>query len=102
VLLRGESGLRHMAQEVAAGKQPAQAVDPSISLLDLQDDMPSSSAKAGLDDVEKENLRLAASEATEKLDRLGKIRRERDEVLKDLKEKVSRIPCISLTPDTNG
>ena len=78
-----------MAQDVAAGKQPALAADPSISLLDLQDDMPDS--KTGLDELERENLRTAVSEATEKLDRMGKIRRERDEVLKDLKEKVNRL-----------
>jgi hypothetical protein len=42
-----------------------------------------------LDDGEKENLKQAVADATEKLDRLGKVRRERDEVLKDLKEKVS-------------
>ncbi len=42
----------------------------------------------GLDPQEKEELSKAISEAQEKLDRLSKIRRERDEVLKDLKEKV--------------
>jgi len=47
-----------------------------------------------LDEVEKENLRKAVSEANEKLDRLNKIMRERDEVLKDLKEKVSNLLLI--------
>lgn len=73
---------------MAAGKQVQQPA-AGISLLDLEDDYGSTKTKSGLDDGEKDNLRQAVADATEKLDRLGKIRRERDEVLKDLKEKVS-------------
>ena len=54
-------------------------------MLDLQDEFTSNS---GLDGEEKNQLKKAASEAAEKLERLNKIRRERDDVLKDLKEKV--------------
>ena len=56
----------------------------SVSLLDLEE--PSS-----LPSDEKEAIAQAIRDARERLDRLGKIRRERDEVLKDLKEKVSQV-----------
>jgi hypothetical protein len=39
--------------------------------------------------AEKDTLARAISEANEKITRLGKVRAERDEVLRDLKEKVS-------------
>lgn len=90
LLSSGRDTLQKIARDVAAGKQVQQPA-AGISLLDLEDDYGSSSQpKSGLDEGEKDNLRQAVSDATEKLDRLGKIRRERDEVLKDLKEKVSR------------
>lgn len=74
---------------MAAGKQVQQQQPAAgMSLLDLEDDYDATPKKSGLDEAEKENLRKAAGDANEKLDRLGKIRRERDEVLKDLKEKV--------------
>ncbi|WWC63541.1 uncharacterized protein I303_106144 [Kwoniella dejecticola CBS 10117] len=84
LLLSGESGLESVAAQVAAGKASA-PINQGISLLDLQEEVGSTS---GLADAEKEELKKAISEASERLDRLGKIRRERDEVLKDLKEKV--------------
>lgn len=86
VLAQGESAIKQIAQQVAAGKQ-APRVQPGVSLLDLDDDV--GATKNGLDVREKEELEKAIGEAQEKLDRLGKIRRERDEVLKDLKDKVS-------------
>lgn len=86
VLAQGEDGVRQIAQQVAAGKQ-APRVQPGVSLLDLDDDVAAS--KSGLDAREKEELEKAIGDAQERLDRLGKIRRERDEVLKDLKDKVS-------------
>lgn len=88
LLSSGRDNLQKIARDVAAGKQVQQPA-AGISLLDLEDDYGSTQTKSGLDDGEKENLRQAVADATEKLDRLGKIRRERDEVLKDLKEKVS-------------
>jgi hypothetical protein len=79
-----------MAKGIAAGKEAPQRPADNMSLLDLEDDYGAPAPKkGGLDEVEKENLRKAVSEANEKLDRLNKIMRERDEVLKDLKEKVS-------------
>ena len=83
-LSSGESNLHRMAQGIAMGK-PAE-VPAGTSLLDLQEE---EAPKAGLKDTEKEELRAAITEATEKLDRLSKVRRERDDVLKDLKEKVT-------------
>lgn len=88
LLSSGRDKLQQIARDVAAGKQ-AQQPPAGMSLLDLEDDYGSSQQKSGLDEAEQESLRKAVTEATEKLDRLGKVRRERDEVLKDLKEKVS-------------
>lgn len=88
LLSAGRDQLQKIAHDVSAGKQVQQPA-AGMSLLDLEDDYGSGQSKSGLDEVEKENLRKAVAEATEKLDRLGKVRRERDEVLKDLKEKVS-------------
>jgi hypothetical protein len=85
VLMSGESGVKETARGIAAGRASAGPA-PSVSLLDLQEDVGS---KTGLDEKEKDDLRRAVEDARERLDRLGKIRRERDEVLKDLKEKVS-------------
>lgn len=85
MLSSGMDGLHRTAREVAAGKQ-APTTAHGESLLDLQDeDIP----KKGLSETEREELGRAVGDAQERLDRLGKIRRERDEVLKDLKEKVS-------------
>jgi hypothetical protein len=86
VLAQGPGGLRHIGQQVAAGKS-APVPQPGVSLLDLDEEVGGS--KSGLDEKEKEELEKAIAEAQERIDRLGKIRRERDEVLKDLKEKVS-------------
>ncbi|WRT68646.1 uncharacterized protein IL334_005625 [Kwoniella shivajii] len=84
LLSSGESGLERAAAQAASGKKSA-PVNQGISLLDLQED---EGTKKGLGDQEKEELKKAAADAGERLDRLGKIRRERDEVLKDLKEKI--------------
>ncbi|WWD19275.1 hypothetical protein CI109_103733 [Kwoniella shandongensis] len=93
LLSSGVSGVERAAAQVAAGKQNAPQADQGISLLDLQDDV---APKNGLDNKEKEELKKAITEATEKLERLGKIRRERDDVLKDLKEKVQNDDVSSL------
>ncbi|KAK1927324.1 BRO1-like domain-containing protein [Papiliotrema laurentii] len=85
VLAQGPGGLRHIGQQVAAGKS-APVPQPGVSLLDLDEEVGGS--KSGLDEKEKEELEKAIAEAQERIDRLGKIRRERDEVLKDLKEKI--------------
>ncbi len=82
--------LHKIARDIANGKQ-ASAHAPSESLLDLQDE---ERPNAGLSENEKEELGRAVGDAQERLDRLGKIRRERDEVLKDLKEKVSRARSV--------
>ncbi|WWD02141.1 hypothetical protein V865_000179 [Kwoniella europaea PYCC6329] len=84
LLSSGENGLERAAAHVAAGKTSA-PVNQGISLLDLQEDVGS---KKGLDAKEKEELKKAVADAGERLDRLNKIRRERDDVLKDLKEKI--------------
>ena len=60
---------------------------PGTNLLDLEDDV---EIKAGLDEQEKAQLSTAVEDAREKMDRIRKIHRERDEVLRDLKEKVGR------------
>jgi hypothetical protein len=86
ILSSGETSLREIARKVAAGKV-ASGPDPSISLLDLDEEVGS---KSGLEDNEKEELKRATGDARDRLDRLSKIRRERDEVLKDLKEKVGQ------------
>jgi hypothetical protein len=80
-----------VAKEVAAGKQ-VKAASNGPSLLDLQEDI--STPSGGVDPREKEELGRAISDASDRLDRLSKIRRERDEVLKDLKEKVSCMEYI--------
>ncbi|ORY35828.1 BRO1-like domain-domain-containing protein [Naematelia encephala] len=92
VLAAGEGALQAAARQVAAGKAPSQP-PPGVSLLDLEEDVGS---KTGLAENEKEELRKAIGDASERLDRVGKIRRERDEVLKDLKEKVQNDDVSSL------
>ncbi|WVW85372.1 hypothetical protein I302_107410 [Kwoniella bestiolae CBS 10118] len=84
LLASGESGLERTAAQIAAGR-PQAPVNQGISLLDLQEEVGS---KSGLGDNEKEELKKAVADAGERLDRLSKIRRERDDVLKDLKEKI--------------
>ncbi|ODO11054.1 hypothetical protein I350_01656 [Cryptococcus amylolentus CBS 6273] len=84
LLSSGQSQLESIASQVAKGK-PQNAEDRGISLLDLQDE---DEGQGGLSAEEKESLQRAIKEGTEKLERLGKIRKERDEVLKDLKEKI--------------
>lgn len=89
ILASGEAGLRDSARKVAAGRAAGPA--PGVSLLDLDEEV---GTKSGLDDQEKDGLKQAIEDAKERLDRLSKIRRERDEVLKELKEKVSwHPPC---------
>ena len=93
LLSSGLDGLHRTAREIAAGKQaPSQAA--SVNLLDLQDELGPSTS---LGEAEREGLSKALGDAQERLDRLAKIRRERDEVLKDLKEKVSGIDLIART-----
>ncbi|EIW68406.1 hypothetical protein TREMEDRAFT_20787, partial [Tremella mesenterica DSM 1558] len=93
VLASGEAALERTAADVASGRSAAQVPVPVMSLLDLRDEEPISHGLVG---EEKEELKKAIGEATEKLDRLGKIRRERDEVLKDLKDKVQNDDVSSL------
>ena len=93
VLMGGESALRQTAKQVASGN-PVQTPNPGMSLLDLQDE--ETPAKSGLSDAEKDELRTMASQAKEKMDRLGKIRKERDDVLRDLKEKIQNDDVSSL------
>ncbi|RSH81673.1 bck1-like resistance to osmotic shock [Apiotrichum porosum] len=85
VLGAGPEGVRAQAKDVAAGKNKVAEVPAGMSLLDLEDE---EQVKQRMDAGEQEELRKAVAEATEKLDRLTKIRHERDEVLKDLKEKI--------------
>ncbi|ORX38284.1 BRO1-like domain-domain-containing protein [Kockovaella imperatae] len=93
VLSGGEAQLRQTAQQVASGQAPP-STPQGASLLDLQDEeIPS---KSGLSEAEKDELKVMASQAQEKLDRLGKIRKERDDVLRDLKEKIQNDDVSSL------
>ncbi|TXT08860.1 hypothetical protein VHUM_02988 [Vanrija humicola] len=86
VLSSGPEGVRSRAREVAAGRdKPAEEVPAGMSLLDLQDD---DASTPQMGEAEREELRKNASEVSEKLDRLHKIRQERDTVLKDLKDKI--------------
>ncbi|KAK8854590.1 hypothetical protein IAR55_003329 [Kwoniella newhampshirensis] len=94
LLSSGVSGVERAAAQVAVSGQTAPQIDQGISLLDLQED--EGPNKRGPDDKEKEELKKAIDGATEKIDRLGKIRRERDEVLKDLKEKIQSDDVSSL------
>lgn len=83
LLAQGEGPLAAQAAAVASG----QAQAPRGSLLDLDDG--GISGSGGMDEREKEEARAGIESLRDKLDRLGKIRKERDEVLKDLKDKVS-------------
>jgi len=86
VLAAGPDALRGFVRDVAAGKnKPAAPVPEGMSLLDLQDE---ETVKPPMDAAEQEEVRKAAKDVTDRLDRLNKIRRERDDVLKQLKEKV--------------
>jgi len=62
-------------------KESAQGHDRRESLLDLDTDK---------DDAEKAKIARLVEEIDERLGRLNKIERERDQTLKDLKEKVTR------------
>ncbi|KAK4686602.1 hypothetical protein P7C73_g3526, partial [Tremellales sp. Uapishka_1] len=94
LLMSGEDALLVVARKVADGNQPIAPVNDQISLLDLDDEI--GAPKKGLDGREKEELKKASGDAVERLDKLGKIRRERDEVLKDLKDKVQNDDVSSL------
>lgn len=82
LLAQGDAAIQSHAANVAAGQQRA----IQGSLLDL--DEGGMGGSGGLDEGEREKARAGIASIREKLDRLGKIRKERDEVLKDLKEKV--------------
>jgi hypothetical protein len=71
-----------MYTDAAAGKDAS----ARLNLLDVD------VAEEELDDREREDLQGIIGELQERVDRLDKVRRERDEVLKDLKEKVSGMP----------
>lgn len=93
------ANLERIAKDVAAGKKqemPKKPEDRGLSLLDLDDEEPvkQTSGGSGVASEEKEQINKALQEARDKLDRLGRVRGERDEVLKDLKEKVSLGPQI--------
>lgn len=87
----GPDGLQAQARDIAAGKNKQAEVPQGVSLLDLQDE---EQVTQRLDAGEQEELRKGAKDAQERLDRLHKIRRERDDVLKDLKEKVSLLNSV--------
>jgi hypothetical protein len=79
-VLRGpRHNLEKMYTDAAAGKDAS----ARLNLLDVD------VAEEELDDREREDLQGIIGELQERVDRLDKVRRERDEVLKDLKEKVS-------------
>lgn len=92
VLQSGPDKLQAVARDIAAGE--AKQVPAGVSLLDLQED---DEPKSGLVSKEREELKALAVEAQNKLERLRKVCKERDEVLKDLKEKVSE-QHLFLTP----
>ncbi|GMK59500.1 hypothetical protein CspeluHIS016_0801060 [Cutaneotrichosporon spelunceum] len=85
VLQAGPDALRAQARDVALGKTQVIQPAPGESLLDFADE---EQVRPQLDGAEADALRVAAKEAGDKLDRLSKIRTERDEVLKDLKAKI--------------
>lgn len=72
--------------DIAEGKP--QKIDKAVSLLDLDDE---ETDKKALGQEERNALRKAVDDGREKLDRLKKIGAERDEVLRDLKEKVCQL-----------
>lgn len=79
-VLRGpRHSLEKMYSDAAAGKDPS----ARLNLLDVD------VAQEELDDREREDLQNVIAELQERVDRMDKVRRERDEVLKDLKEKAS-------------
>jgi hypothetical protein len=87
--LRGSSQvIERVYADADAGRESA----ASINLLDVD------VAQEELAEREKDQLRDVIAELEERLGRLEKIRRERDEVMKDLKEKVSVVNHdVSLT-----
>lgn len=72
--------------DIAEGKP--QKIDKAVSLLDLDDE---ETDKKALGQEERNALRKAVDDGREKLNRLKKIGAERDEVLRDLKEKVCQL-----------
>ncbi|WVQ95192.1 hypothetical protein IAU59_002286 [Kwoniella sp. CBS 9459] len=93
LLHSGVGAVESAAARIAAGQANMPQLDRGVSLLDLDEEV---GGKKGLDDKEREELSRAVADASERLDRLGKIRRERDDVLKDLKEKVQNDDVSSL------
>ncbi|BEI87484.1 uncharacterized protein CcaverHIS019_0102020 [Cutaneotrichosporon cavernicola] len=85
VLQAGPDALRAQARDVALGKTQTVQPAPGESLLDFADE---EQVRPQLDAAEADALRAAAKEAGDKLDRLSKVRTERDDVLKDLKAKI--------------
>ncbi|AAW44609.1 hypothetical protein CNG02100 [Cryptococcus deneoformans JEC21] len=83
LLSSGPSNLERAARDITEGNP--QKIDKTVSLLDLDDEEVDRKA---LGQEEKDALRKAVDDGREKLDRLKKIRAERDEVLRDLKEKI--------------
>ena len=78
-VLRGpRHALERMYTDADAGKDSS----ARLNLLDVE------VAEEELDEREKDDLRNVIAELQERVDRIEKVRRERDEVLKDLKEKV--------------
>lgn len=57
--------------------------------------------RKALGQEEKDALRKAVDDGREKLDRLRKIRAERDEVLRDLKEKVRQSLYMAIVATNN-
>ena len=78
-VLRGpRHSLEKMYSDAAAGKDAS----ARLNLLDVD------VAQDELEDRERDELQSVIAELRERVDRMDKVRRERDEVLKDLKEKV--------------
>ncbi len=72
-----------MYASAASGKPMSQP-----SLLDFD------AGQEEMDERERAEISTAVDELEEKMERLTNIRRERDEVLKDLKDKVRRHPVL--------
>ncbi|WVN86165.1 uncharacterized protein L203_101326 [Cryptococcus depauperatus CBS 7841] len=83
LLSSGISNIERAARVAADGVEKKE--NPVMSLLDIDEDL---GQKKSLGEGEREALKRAVQEGGDKLERLSKIRKERDEVLKDLKEKI--------------
>jgi len=88
IAILAQGNLQAIAQRIAAGSEPA-TPGATPSLLDLDDNPYSPSSATPLSPDSITTLGQIISSTHQHLDRLGKVRRERDQVLKDLKEKVS-------------